>query len=131
MTNEKQERVKHANAVLRAMGSYGRHFFYSETKDRFAEIVIDAQGRLRIVDDYTGQSVLIVKQGRWRGFSHGGTCRAVVEDLANYVRTGKKTRNHFGPWPEWFNGGDLWGYGLAASAAVRSDIRGNPAVPAL
>jgi hypothetical protein len=127
MSTEKMSRLAHANAVLRAMASHGRRFFYSQKADRFAEIVIDPQGRLRIVDECTGKSVLIVKGGRWRGFGNGGTCRSIVEDLANYVRTGKKTRNHFGPWPEWVNGGDLWGYGDDASK-VRDDLRGNPAV---
>ena len=29
--------------------------------------------------------------------------------------TGKPTRNHFGPWPEWYGGGDLWGYDNAGA----------------
>lgn len=127
---EKHERLKHANAVLRAMGSHGRHFFYSKTRDRFAELVLDASGRVRLIDDYTGTHVWLDKGGRWRGFSHGGTCRAIVEDLARYVRTGKPTRNHFGPWPEWICDGDLWGYGEAAGD-VRAAIKGNPAVTPL
>lgn len=125
----KNDRLQHANAVLRAMGAHGRRFFYSSKNDRYSELVFDRGGRLRLIDDYTGKSVAIIKGDRWRGFSHGGTCRAIVEDLANYVRTGKPTRNHFGPWPEWICDGDLWGYGDGA-AAVRNDIRGNPAVPA-
>ena len=125
--SDKIDRLKHANAVLRAMGSHGRRFFYSEKNDRFSELVIDAGGRVRLIDDYTGKHVWLDKNGRWRGFSHGGTCRAIVEDLARYVRTGKPTRNHFGPWPEWISDGDLWGYGDAAEK-VRADIKGNPAV---
>lgn len=125
---DKIERVKHANAVLRAMDTHGRRFFYNKKNDQYAEIVIDPRGRLRLVDDYTGRAVLIVKGGKWRGFSHGGTCRAIVEDLGRYIRTGKPTRNHFGPWPDWICGGDLWGYGGGA-AAVRAQIAGNPAVP--
>lgn len=125
----KSERLDHANAVLRAMGSHGRRFFYSREKDRYAEIVIDDAGRLRIVDEWTGKAVLIVAGGRWRGFTNGGTCRAIVEDLARYVRTGAPTRNHFGPWPEWICDGDLWGYG-DGGASVRAEIKGNPAVTA-
>ena len=109
--HDKQRRLIDANAVLRAMGSHGRKFFYSDKHKRYAEIIIDAQGRLRIVDDCSGKPVLIVRSGEWRGFTHGGTCRAIVEDLANYVRTGKKTRNHFG------------------ASKVRDSISGNPEIP--
>jgi len=41
--SDKTERLAHANAVLKAMGSYGRRFFYSERFDRYAELIIDAQ----------------------------------------------------------------------------------------
>lgn len=123
----KLDRLANANAVLRAIGSHGRRFFYSGSHDRYAELVIDASGRLRIIDEQSGRAVAIVDGGRWRGFNNGGTCRAIVEDLARYVRTGQPTRNHFGPWPEWICDGDLWGYGADATK-VRDEIRGNPAV---
>lgn len=122
------DRLVNANAVLRAMGSHGRRFFYSSQHDRYAELILDDAGRLRIVDEQSGKAVAIIAGGKWRGFKNGGTCRAIVEDLARYVRTGKPTRNHFGPWTEWVCDGDLWGYGANASQSVRDEIRNNPAV---
>jgi len=122
----KLERLEHANAILLSMSRHGRRFFYSKQHDRVACFEIDQRGCVRIRDEYTGRSVLITKNGRWRGFNNGGTLRRMVEDLADYIRTGKKIRNHFGPWPDWICGGDLWGYGDGA-AAVRAEVRQNPA----
>ncbi len=129
-THSKAERLEHANAVIAAMARHGRRFFYCERYDRTSHFVIDDRGQLRFVDNYSGKAVLLVKGGKWRGFSNGGTCRAMVENLGNYVRTGKKCGNHWGPWPEWVCDGDLWGYGHEASQAVRNDIAGNPALKA-
>jgi len=123
----KGERLAHANAVLRAMGSYGRRFFYSSRHDRYAELILDDRGRCRRIDECSGKSVWLDENGKWRGFTNGGTCRAIVADLARYVRTGQKTRNHFGPWPEWICDGDLWGYGDDAGK-VRAALLNNPAV---
>lgn len=122
----KDDRLEHANAILLSMSRHGRRFFYSKDHDRVARFELDDQGRVRIRDEYTGRAVLLVKDGRWRGFNNGGTLRRLVEDLANYIRTGKTIRNHFGPWPEWICGGDLWGYGDAAEK-VRAEVRTNPA----
>lgn len=122
----KAERIEHANAILLSMSRHGRRFFYSDAYDRVARFELDAQDRVRIRDEQSDRSVLITKGGPWRGFNNGGTLRAMVEDLAKYIRTGEKIRNHFGPWPEWICGGDPWGYGEAA-ADVRAEVRQNPA----
>lgn len=123
----KIERLAHANSIIAAVSAHGRRFFYSKPHDRTASMIIDAQGRLRIVDEQSNTRVLITREGRWRGFSYGGPLRALVSDLADYVRTGKPIRNHFGPWPESIGAGDLWGYGEDAQK-VRDAVRDNPAM---
>ena len=122
----KAERLAHANDVLLSVSRYGRRFFYSRDTDQVARFEIDDGGRVRIRDEQSRRSVLVTKTGPWRGFGNGGKLRCLVEDLANYIRTGKKIRNHFGPWPDWICGGDLWGYGDAIRQ-VRTEVGANPA----
>lgn len=122
----KAERIKNANEIVMAISRHGRRFFYSSKHNRTARFELDQQGRLRFRDEWSDKPVLIVKSGRWRGFNNGGTLRSIVEDLARYIRTGNKIRNHFGPWPDWICGGDMWGYGDSMKS-VRSEISDNPA----
>lgn len=124
--SDKMERIAHANDVLLSVSKYGRRFFYSRDHDRVARFMLDGNGRLRLIDEQSGRSVMMVTDGRWRGFGNGGTLRRLVEDLAHYIRSGEKIRNHFGPWPEWICDGDLWGYGDAIEH-VRAEVRANPA----
>lgn len=60
------------------------------------------------MDRYTQRQVNEQLNSRWKGFTEGGTLRALVTDLANYIRTGEPIRNHFGQWPEGYRDGDLW-----------------------
>lgn len=87
----KQERLEAANKFLIEIGSCGRRFFYSAEFDRYAYLKLDARGRVWFVDDYTGEAVYTHKttwQSQWRGFSHGGTLRALVEALRKHVVKG-------------------------------------------
>jgi hypothetical protein len=125
------KRIAEADAVIRAIGSHGRRFFYSKEHDRFATFAIDAGGGLRLIDDWSGKSIRLTEHGKWRGFSHGGTCRAMVWALAVYIRTGKPIhRGHFGPWPEWRCDGDVWGYGADEMERVRAAAFASGAVAA-
>jgi hypothetical protein len=125
----KYHRVDDANTVIRAIASHGRRFFYSPDYDRYGRFMIDLTGSIRFIDDHTGSRVRIVKGGKWRGFHNGGTCRAIVEALAEYIRTGKTmSRGFFGPWPDWINDGDMWGYGAEEMEKVRRDAFASPAV---
>jgi hypothetical protein len=129
MNDKRKDRIANANAVIRAIGSHGRRFFYSSKYDRYGSFSIDDIGCLRYRDDYSGKAIKVVQGGKWRGFSHGGTCRAIVESLAHYIRTGDPINaGHFGPWPDWVCFGDLWGYGKDAMEEVRSAALSNPAV---
>lgn len=125
----KAERLDVANAVLLAIARHGRRFFWSERRQRAARFALDRLGRVRLTDDYTGVPVLVSRRSQWRGFSHGGTLRALVEAMAGYIRTGEPiTGRYFGPWPDWICDGDLWGYGAEAMKALRADLAGSPAI---
>ena len=119
MTTTKQERATIVNAMICVIGSRGRRFFYSKTKDRFAIIEVDSRGRVFWHDDYTGSRIYTHRNHRWDGFSHGGTLRNLVEHFRDYIMTGKPLKHGFGPWPDTFCDGDLWGYGKDAMQHVR------------
>ena len=53
---------------------------------------VDHRGKVWIIDDYSGKRVFThetVWGGRWRGFSHGGTLRSLVEAFRDYICTGE------------------------------------------
>ena len=114
------ERLKTANAIIRVIGSYGRHFL-SENSDRspqslvkepfFAYFGVDARNELWYVDRYS-RKLILVRHQDWPGFSDGGTLRSLVSLLAHYIENGQdNVMRMLGPWPEWICGGDLWAYG--------------------
>jgi hypothetical protein len=106
----KLERAEIANRLLIAIASCGRRFFAYQ--DRVSQFSIDHRGRIWFTDKYTQKRIYIQYEGRWRGFSDGGTLRGLVEKLRDFITEGKLLPSGiFGPWPEWVCGGDLWGYG--------------------
>lgn len=118
---DRQQRVKHANALIQAVAAHGRRFFYCVQHDRFARIELDQRGRVWWIDDYTGKRIFTHPTplgNRWRGFSHGGTLRHLAEMMRDYVTKGTPiARGYIAPDMSY---GDLWGYGAAATAAVRA-----------
>ncbi|MGX6999856.1 hypothetical protein [Caballeronia sp. KNU42] len=123
MKIERQQRVEHANALIRVISDHGRRFFYNETANRIARIEIDGRGRVWFIDDYKGSRIYThatVFGNHWRGFSHGGTLRSLVESMRDYIMTGKQ----IGRWriatERSFTDGDIWGYGPDAAKAVRA-----------
>lgn len=113
-----EERLEQANAIIRVIGSYGRHFL-SENSDRrvlvadpfFAHFKVDKRNEVWFVDRYSRKANL-VRLSDWPHFSDGGTLRDLVKHLANYIAVHSQINLRiFGPWAEWVCSGDLWGYG--------------------
>lgn len=101
-----------------------RKVSYFEPADRYAYFEI-RNGRVYFIDDYTQKATYLAKTGfrnNWRHFSHGGTLRALVEDMHEYIVNGT-------PVPRWriviqqlgSNGleGNVWGYDVESARAVR------------
>jgi hypothetical protein len=108
----KEERLANANEMLRAIASCGRKFFAHE--DRVSRFEVDQRGRVWFIDKWTQKRIYTHYRYDWRGFSEGGTLRALVERLRDFITQGKQLPpTIFGPWPEWVCGGDLWAYGDA------------------
>ncbi|MCA7945606.1 hypothetical protein [Burkholderia vietnamiensis] len=110
----KQERVEHANALIRAIAAHGRRFFYSKTNDRYARLELDGRGRVWFIDDYREARIYTHKAGCWNrmGFSHGGTLKSLVERMRDYVMNGwQLPRGAIAP--------SYWGYSIETAAATR------------
>lgn len=130
----KQERLAHANELIRIIGSHGRRFFWyrgspagtggptDAQPGRFARLVLK-QGRVYLIDDYTQKAVYTHTApfgNRWHGFSHGGTLRSLVEHMRDYVMHGTQL-------PRWMIvicrtddlQNNIWGYEPEAAAKVR------------
>lgn len=136
---QKQERLEHANALLRIIGSYGRRFFwyggsnvYDEKTgkatfvpaDRYAKFEL-RRGYLYFIDEYSQKAIYLHKTGfrnNWRGFNQGGTMRSLVESIRDYITEGT-------PVPRWkivikqLGHTDLvdniWGYKVEDATKVR------------
>jgi len=113
---DREQRLEQANALIEAIANCGRRFFHYPEQHGISRITMDERGRLWFVDGYTGKRIYLhfyLHYRYWRrGFSEGGTLRAVMIRLEDYIMEGTLLpRSIFGPWPESLCGGDLWGYG--------------------
>lgn len=109
---DKAQRLEAANNMLKAIASCGRKFFAYQ--DRVSQFEVDERGRVWLIDKYTQKRIYTHYEGRWRGFSDGGTLHGVIVRLRDFITQGKPLPpTIFGPWPDWICKGDLWGYGDA------------------
>lgn len=134
--NAKQARLQHANDLIRVIASHGRRFFWHAgvnvldpaTKavtwvpaERYASLELRS-GRVYFIDDYTQKSIYTHKTSipsRWRGFSHGGTLRALVEVMRDYIIHGITLHPEYIA-PERINpGSNIWGYSQEEAISVR------------
>lgn len=124
---EKLARLEHVNALIETISKYGRRFFYNEKNNCVASMMVSKTGHIWFQDDYTRKMVYVAYTGRWRGFSHGGTLKALIERLAEYVRYGKKIEvDWIGP--ERFDDSNIWGYSQEQMALCRAEALLNPII---
>lgn len=122
----KAERLGHANELIQVISRHGRRFFYNRETGSIGQLELDGRGRVWWIDDYRGARVYTGKvmgyPHEWRGFSHGGTLRSLVEAMRDYVLHGKLIHpDHIAPCRMNPQNGDIWGYGFEAAAAVRCE----------
>jgi len=109
LLTERRHRAVKANDLINTIASCGRMFF--RYKD-VASFHVCKHGRVWFRDAYSKQLIYTHYAGRWRRFSEGGTMKNLVKSLATYIMYGTYINPHiFGPWPDWYCNGDLWGYG--------------------
>lgn len=118
----KQQRAEQVNQAIKIIGSHGRRFFYNKDHNRFARMEVDERGKVWFIDDYSGKRIYTHKTGfgsRWKGFTHGGTLRSLVEEFRIYISRGLKV------WPgvlgpeRLSDGSNIWGYPEDDMQAVR------------
>jgi hypothetical protein len=110
--DKKRKRAEKANRLIELIGSCGHKFFNYPDKYGNGRFEVDVRGRIWFIDGYTGTHIYLHYRYWNRGFSEGGTLRALVDSLKRYISTGEPVLpSHFGPWPKWISHGDLWGYG--------------------
>ena len=124
----KQRRTEQINQVIRIIGSHGRRFFFNQAANRSARMEVDQRGTVWFIDDHSSQRIFTHKTnwgGRWRGFSHGGTLRSLVEGFRDYIRTGEPMHpGYLGP--ERFDDSNIWGYDIEGMHAVREQAGALP-----
>lgn len=119
---ERRERAEHANQLIRVIADHGRRFFWSELHQRYASIEVDAGGRVWFIDDYSGKRIYTHWTpfgNKWRGFTHGGTLRSLVEKMRDYILAGEQVHlDRIAP--TMIDGKtNLWGYERLAAYEAR------------
>lgn len=110
--NDKQERAEKINQLIKTIADCGRRFFYTKSQETYASIEVDHRGKIWFIDDYTRKRIYTHYRNTWKGFSHGGTLRDLVIAFREFISKAKPLPKFaFGPWPDHFCDGDLWGYG--------------------
>lgn len=108
----KTQRAARANALIKAISGCGRKFFAYPDHHGVSRFEVDGRGRIWFVDGYTGRRIYLHYKYWQRGFSEGGTLRALICALREFIATGEPIpSSHLGPWPQYICDGDLWGYG--------------------
>jgi hypothetical protein len=135
---EKQERIDHANELIKLIASHGRNFFLHvdrETKiSRYARFEFNSGNRLWFIDDYT-QSYVYPYDTQFsyafnKGFSHGGTLRNLCVMMREYIIKGEKIDIFYiAPNRGELDGNhDMWGYGPEACKALRAACENLPII---
>lgn len=120
----KAERVEHANQLIQVIARHGRRFFYDQKSDTTARLELDHRGKVWFHDHYSKARVYTHHAtfgNAWRGFTHGGTLRQLVEDMRDYVMTGRQIWvSSLGPQRN-SDRSNIWGYEEQAMAKVRQE----------
>lgn len=124
---KKRGRVEHANTLIKIISDYDRRFFYNAQANRVAQFEI-IKGHIYFRDDYTNKLIHVHKNFYNINFSHGGTLRDLVENMANYIRTGEHLSiKHIGPELA-FSNQNIWGYSQRSIDDVRMLALGIPII---
>jgi hypothetical protein len=108
MGQTQETRLHNVNEFIRFIGDHGRRFFYH--KGTYAHMTIDLRGRVWFVDDYTEERIYTHRSGHWRGFSHGGTLRNLVEVFRDHIKKGVQIHPSYLTTKSWMGSEHPWGY---------------------
>ena len=106
------DRIIAANEFIRVIANCGRRFFRNSGAGHDAFLTLNARRNIVwLFDDYTGARINVVKEGRWDGFSHGGTLKSLAGSIGSFVLSRKTMR--YGYFQPTMDHGfeNPWGYG--------------------
>ena len=93
---EKEKRIEKANKLLKKIASCGRNFFYYGEDKTTAKFILK-NNRIYFMDEYTKSEMLAYNYRQLgRKFNQGGTMKALVLDISEWIRTGKYTNGKNG-----------------------------------
>ena len=122
----KQLRCFYANQLIEVISQHGRCFFYNAKHDRVARLVYD--GGVYLIDEKSGNKVVLRRNGDWQGFGHGGTLRDLVCMMRDYVMQGIRIEMYYIGMERTFGKGNIWGYPVDQLEACRAAARLLPVV---
>lgn len=104
------ERVDHANRLIKLIATHGRKFLSHENK--IAHMELGKGGKVFYVDAYTRRRIYTNQEHAvWRGFSEGGTMRNLISHLKRYILEGTPVNKRLIANPGFYqDGGNVWGY---------------------
>jgi len=85
---QRLDRIIAANEFIRVIANCGRRFFRNTGAGHDAYLTLNA--RRNIV--YTGARINVSKEGRWDGFSHGGTLKSLAGSIGAFILNGSTMR---------------------------------------
>ena len=117
--SDQHQRLENVNAFMQVIGDHGRNFF--KHKDRYASMEVDHRGRVWFIDDYTQDRIYTHYRWRWRGFSHGGTMRNLVELFRDHIKKGRCMNPRYFDPQKLSCSGHIWGYPAEEMARVKAE----------
>lgn len=128
--NSKRQRAEHCNQLIQVIASHGRQFFRCKSTGNVASMEVDARGRVWFHDYYSRKRIYTHPTtfgNSWHGFTSGGTLRSLVEDMRDYIMTGKPlARAWIGH--DRADGSNIWGYAVEDMAACRAECFALPII---
>ncbi|WP_163830751.1 hypothetical protein [Spartinivicinus ruber] len=134
MTNKaKHQRLEAVNELIKVIATCGRCFF-SENGDKLNKVEnpfistmeIDSRGKVWFTDSYTRKRIYTHYQYDWKGFTHGGTLKRLVEFFRNHITRGVQIRSDYFDPNGSYIGEHPWDYGddilIVKEAALRLGI---------
>jgi hypothetical protein len=118
----KRQRCEQVNQAIQIIASHGRRFFFSESKQTYASMQVDYRGKVWLIDDYSQKRIYTHPTpwgGRWKGFSHGGTLKDLVEQFRDYICTGKQINSAYLGLQRSWDESNTWGYHADSMREVR------------
>jgi hypothetical protein len=118
----KRQRCEQVNQAIQIIASHGRQFFLCQSKQAYASMQVDDRGRVWFIDDYSQKRIYTHPTpwgGRWKGFSHGGTLKGLVERFRDYICTGKQINSAYLGLQRSLDESNIWGYDADSMQAVR------------